>query len=58
MQILHVVGEIPLKDCEAVRKAISKKKIESIEKYKDMFIKNGQKNLSFTKSFNLLKLKF
>ena len=49
MQILHVVGEIPLKDCEAVRKAISKKKIESIEKYKDMFIKNGQKNLSFTK---------
>ena len=49
MQILNVVGEIPLKDCEAVRKAISKKKIESIEKYKDMFIKNGQKNLSFTK---------
>ena len=49
MQILHVVGEIPLKDCEAVRKAISKKKIESIEKYKDMFIENGQKNLSFTK---------
>lgn len=49
MQILHVVGNIPLKDCEAVRKAISKKKIESISKYKDMFIENGQKNLQYTK---------
>lgn len=49
MQILHVVGEIPLKDCETVRKAISKKKIESIAKYKDMFIDNGQKNLGFTR---------
>jgi len=49
MQILHKVGNIPLKDCEAVRKAISKKKIESIAKYKDMFIENGQKNLSYTK---------
>lgn len=48
MQILHIVGNIPLKDCEAVRKAISKKKIESIAKYKDMFIENGQKNLGFT----------
>ena len=49
MRILHVVGNIPLKDCEAVRKAISKKKIESIAKYKDMFIENGQKNLNYTK---------
>jgi|694.fasta_scaffold76140_2 DNA polymerase III alpha subunit len=49
MKILHVVGNIPLKDCEAVRKAISKKKIESIAKYKDMFIENGMKNLSYTK---------
>lgn len=49
MQILHVVGNIPLKDCEAVRKAISKKKIESIAKYKEMFIENGQKNLQYTK---------
>ena len=49
MQILHVVGNIPLKDCEAVRKAISKKKMESIVKYKDMFIENGQKNLGFSK---------
>jgi DNA polymerase-3 subunit alpha len=28
MRILNVVGEIPLKDCELVRKAISKKKVE------------------------------
>lgn len=48
MRILHLVGEIPLKDCEAVRKAISKKKIDSIIKYKDMFIQNGQKNLQYT----------
>ena len=45
MKILHVVGEIPLKDCEAVRKAISKKKVEGFIKYKEAFILNGQKNL-------------
>jgi hypothetical protein len=45
MKILHVVGEIPLKDCEAVRKAISKKKIEGFIKYKEAFVLNGQKNL-------------
>ena len=45
MQILNVVGEIPLRDCEIVRKAISKKKIENFIKYKEMFIINGQKNL-------------
>lgn len=45
MKILHVVGNIPLKDCEIVRKAISKKKIELFIKYKEMFIINGQKNL-------------
>jgi len=46
MKILNVVGEIPLKDCELVRKAISKKKIDSFIKYKEMFVRNGQKNLS------------
>lgn len=46
MRILNVVGEIPLKDCELVRKAISKKKIESFIKYKEMFVVNGQKKLS------------
>lgn len=45
MRILNVVGEIPLKDCELVRKAISKKKEEGFAKYKQMFIINGQKNL-------------
>ena len=45
MQILHVVGDIPLKDCEMIRKAISKKKVETFIKYKQMFIVNGQKNL-------------
>lgn len=45
MQILNVVGEIPLKDCELVRKAISKKKVEGFIKYKEAFILNGQKNL-------------
>lgn len=45
MRILHLVGEIPLKDCELVRKAISKKKLEGFIKYKEMFICNGMKNL-------------
>jgi len=46
MKILNIVGEIPLKDCEAVRKAISKKKEEAFKKFEDMFIRNGQKNLN------------
>jgi DNA polymerase-3 subunit alpha len=45
MKMLNVVGEIPLKDCELVRKAISKKKVEGFIKYKEMFVLNGQKNL-------------
>lgn len=45
MQILHAVGKIPLKDCEAVRKAISKKKIEQFIKYKEQFVLNGQRTL-------------
>ncbi len=44
-QILNAVGEIPLKDCEMIRKAISKKKDAIFAKYKDPFIKNGKKNL-------------
>lgn len=49
MKILNVVGDIPLKDCESVRKAISKKKIEIFVKYKEMFVTNGQKKLGYTK---------
>jgi len=45
MRLLNVVGQVPLKDCEAVRKAISKKKIEKFKSYKETFIKNGQKLL-------------
>lgn len=48
MQLLNVVGDIPLKDCELIRKAISKKKEEYFRKYKEMFIVNGQKRLGWT----------
>lgn len=47
MQLLNVVGCIPLKDCELIRKAISKKKEEYFRKYKEMFIINGQKRLGW-----------
>ena len=51
MDILRVVGEIPDMHTEKVRKAISKKKIKDFIKYKEMFIENGQKNLSATEEF-------
>lgn len=47
MRMLNVVGKIPLKDCEAVRKAISKKKIEKFQKYKEIFVANGQETLQW-----------
>lgn len=47
MQLLNMVGKIPLKDCEIVRKAISKKQLGKFEIYKKMFIENGQKLLSW-----------
>jgi len=49
MKILNVVGKIPLKDCESIRKAISKKKISSFIKYKEMFIENGMSLLGKTR---------
>jgi len=49
IKILNSVGDIPLKDCEIVRKAISKKKVESFIKYKEQFIKNGKNNLNSSK---------
>jgi len=49
MKILAEVGKIPLRDCYAVIKAISKKKTEAFQKYKDQFIENGQITLSATK---------
>ncbi len=42
MQMLHVVGGIPLKDCETIRKAISKKNEAYFGKYREQFIRNGQ----------------
>jgi DNA polymerase III alpha subunit len=38
MKMLNVVGKIPLKDCETIRKAISKKKISSFIKYKEIVL--------------------
>lgn len=49
LHILNVVGKIPMKDCEEVRKAISKKKIEKFKKYKDIFVTNGQITLGYSK---------
>lgn len=49
MKILHIIGGVPLKDCEIVRKAISKKKIEKFMPYKDLFLENGQKRLQWSK---------
>lgn len=45
MRVLNVVGDIPLKDCETVRKAISKKKRDKFEKYEKQFLEVGQKKL-------------
>lgn len=49
IKILNMVGEIPLRDCEIVRKAISKKKVAAFQKYQDMFLERGQKNLNASK---------
>ena len=48
MKILNVVGDIPLKDCEVCRKAISKKKLKVIMPYKEKFLERGQVNLGVT----------
>jgi len=49
MQILNVAGDIPLRDCYQVVKAISKKKISAFIKYKEKFIENGQVKLQIPK---------
>jgi hypothetical protein len=49
MQILSIVGKIPLRDCYQLIKAISKKKLSAFIKYKDKFIENGQQTLGWTK---------
>ena len=50
MKVLNVVGSIPLAHCEIVRKAISKKKVKTFQKYKDQFITNGKKNLGYSEA--------
>lgn len=51
MEVLNKVGNIPKRSCEVVRKAISKKKDEVIEKCKDQFIQNGQEVLGETEEY-------
>lgn len=48
MRLLNIVGNVPLKDCETVRKAISKKKVDKFKIYKEAFVENGQKLLGWT----------
>lgn len=45
IKILNAIGDIPLADCEKVRKAISKKKTEVFAKYKEQFIRVGGEKL-------------
>jgi len=51
MQILNVVGGIPLIHCEKIRKAISKKKEKDVAKYKEQFIVEGQIRLNVSEQF-------
>ncbi len=47
MKVLNIVGDIPMKECQPIIKAISKKKLDKFEKFKALFIKNGQKTLGW-----------
>lgn len=44
-KLLNIIGKIPLKLCEHVRKAISKKKKDKFIKYREMFVENGKEIL-------------
>jgi DNA polymerase III alpha subunit len=48
MRYLSVVGKIPISQCQGVIKAISKKKVEKFQKYKDEFVKNAQITLNIS----------
>jgi len=50
-QLLNKVGDVPLKDCEIVRKAISKKKIEKFLPFKNQFINNGIRKLGMSQEY-------
>lgn len=47
-KVLNKVGNIPLKECQPIIKAISKKKLEKFIKYKEQFITNGQKTIGWS----------
>ena len=49
MQVLNIVGKIPLRDCYQVIKAISKKNLSAFQKFKDKFVENGQETLGHSK---------
>lgn len=51
MQLLHVVGGIPLIHCEKARKAISKKNEEGFIKYKEQFLRHGREKHGFAVSY-------
>jgi len=51
MQMLNIVGGIPLIHCEKIRKLISKKKEEEFAKYKEQFVTEGQLRLGVDKEF-------
>jgi DNA polymerase III alpha subunit len=48
MQILHAVGDIPLKDCYIVIKAVAKKKVKLFKPYKEQFLTVGKNKLGWT----------
>ena len=51
MQVLNVVGDIPLRDCYQVIKLISKKKISGFAKYQEQFINVGKEKLGVTQEY-------
>jgi DNA polymerase III alpha subunit len=50
-RMLHDIGKVPWADCEVVRKAISKKKVEKFLKYKEAFVIGGQETLQQPKEY-------
>lgn len=50
-RLLNTIGKVPWADCDVIRKAISKKKIEKFKKYQDAFILGGQETLGESKEY-------
>lgn len=49
MKVLHIVGKIPMTDCEFVRKAISKKRVHVVNKYRNIFIENAKTTVGWSR---------